>query len=74
MGHADIQALLESHGADKGHMGNIIVPEHVPKIKDFYSMDEGVSHPLPSLEFMAWRDEADRAADYDASSLIPGLG
>ncbi len=32
MGHADVQAFLETEGASK-EPGSIIVPEHVDKIK-----------------------------------------
>jgi hypothetical protein len=42
-------------------------------IQDFYKHDGGVSHPLPSKEFMAWREAADKAYADEQSSLIPGL-
>jgi hypothetical protein len=43
------------------------------EIQDFYKHDGGVSHPLPSKEFMAWREAADKAYADEQSSLIPGL-
>lgn len=73
MGHAGVQALLVAGGADPAHEGAVLVPEHIPKVKDFYSMDGGAAHPLPSAEFMAWRNEADLAAAEEATSLIPGM-
>jgi hypothetical protein len=72
MGQTDVMRLLELEGASKD-MGAVIVPEHVDKIKDFYKHDGGVSHPLPSKEFMAWREAADKAYADEQSSLIPGL-
>jgi hypothetical protein len=41
--------------------------------QDFYSLDEGVSHPLPSKEFMAWRAAADEHYAHEQTSLIPGM-
>jgi hypothetical protein len=39
----------------------------------FYHQDGGVTHPLPSKEFMAWREAADKAYEEEQASLIPGL-
>ena len=65
-------SLLERNGAAK-EPGRVIVPEHVNKIKDFYHLDEGVTHPLPSQEFMAWRAAADEHYVNESNSLIPGM-
>jgi hypothetical protein len=72
MDHNEVMSLLETEGASK-ELGSIVVPEHIDKIKDFYSMDEGVTHPMPSKEFMAWREEADKAYAEEQNSLIPGM-
>ena len=72
MDHNEVMSLLETEGATK-ELGSIVVPEHIDKIKDFYSMDEGVTHPMPSKEFMAWREEADKAYAEEQTSLIPGM-
>jgi hypothetical protein len=72
LGHAEVMALLEREGATKG-VGPVIVPEHVDKIKNFYAVDGGKSHPLPSKEFMAWREAADKAYQDEQASLIPGM-
>ena len=53
MGHTDLMALLANNGANKTH-GLPIVPEHIPKVKDFYK-EVDKAHPLPSMEFMQWR-------------------
>jgi hypothetical protein len=49
------------------------VPEHVDKIKEFYSTDGGLTHPLPSKQFMTWREEADAHYAHEQTSLIPGV-
>jgi hypothetical protein len=41
----------------------VIVPEHIPKVKDFYELEDGRDHPLPSQEFLEWQKEQDRARD-----------
>ena len=41
--------------------------------QDFYSMDGGLEHPLPSQEFMAWRKAADEHYAHEQTSLIPGM-
>jgi hypothetical protein len=43
------------------------------RAQDFYSLDEGVTHPLPSQEFMAWRKAADEHYEHEQTSLIPGM-
>jgi hypothetical protein len=72
MGQTEILALLERYGASK-ETGTIVVPEHVDKIKDFYSLDGGKTHPLPSKEFMDWRAQADAHYAEEQNSLIPGM-
>ena len=52
--------LLVKKGADKNYRGRVIVPEHIPKVKDFYDLPDGVDHPKPSMEYMEWQKEMDR--------------
>lgn len=56
----DAAELLVAKGADKDYRGRVIVPEHIPKVKDFYDLPDGVDHPKPSMEFMEWQKEVDR--------------
>ena len=72
MGQTDALKLLERAGA-AAETGDVIVPEHVDKIKEFYASDGGLTHPLPSKEFMNWRAEADAHYAHEQTSLIPGL-
>ena len=91
MDNAEAKTLLERNGAAKEE-GNIIVPEHVDKIKDFYNLgtrrrrhpsryvrrsraraDLGPKHPLPSKEFMRWREAADAHWAEEQTALIPGI-
>jgi hypothetical protein len=72
MAHSDVMALLEAHGAEQS-LGQVIVPEHVDKVKDFYKVDEGPNHPLPSREFLDWRNAMDAARDEEKKNTIPGM-
>lgn len=52
--------MLEKLGADPSYRGRVIVPEHIPKVKDFYELPDGKEHPKPSLEFLEQKREEDR--------------
>ena len=54
MRHDEACDVLEKLGADKDYRGRVIVPEHIPKIKDFYELEDGKDHPPPSQEFLEW--------------------
>ena len=72
MAHTAVQALLESHGAET-EFGQVIVPEHVDKVKNFYACDEGPKHPLPSQEYLDWRAAMDKAREDEKANTIPGM-
>jgi hypothetical protein len=72
MQHSAVMALLESHGAETS-LGQVIVPEHIDKVKDFYAKDEGPNHPLPSQEYLDWRHACDKARDDEKAATIPGM-
>ena len=63
MRHDEACDVLERLGADKDYRGRVIVPEHIPKVKDFYELEDGRDHPKPSQEFLEWQKEQDRARD-----------
>lgn len=71
MRNSDMCEFLVKNGANKT-LGQVIVPEHIPKIKDFYNKSNG-AHPLPSQEFMAWRKGEDDAYETETKKLIPGM-
>mmetsp|Transcript_44889 Transcript_44889/g.85818 ORF Transcript_44889/g.85818 Transcript_44889/m.85818 type:complete len:117 (+) Transcript_44889:2337-2687(+) len=70
MRNEDMCDFLVKNGASR-RQGNVIVPEHIPKVKDFYSKVK--NHPLPSQEFMAWRKAMDDAYEAEQAKLIPGM-
>ncbi|KAK3244856.1 hypothetical protein CYMTET_45553 [Cymbomonas tetramitiformis] len=72
MGHTDVCDFLVKNGAKK-QQGQVIVPEHIPKVKEFYTSGEAPDHPLPSQEFMAWRKAEDDAYAKEQEQLIPGM-
>ena len=48
------------HGASKDK-GPVLVPEHVPKVKDFFSRACWAHHPLPYADYVA-AQKAEQAA------------
>ena len=72
MQHDEVMKLLKSYNGEDT-FGQVIVPEHIDKVKDFYAMDEGPKHPLPSREYMDWREAMDKAREDDKANTIPGL-
>mmetsp|Transcript_33483 Transcript_33483/g.40477 ORF Transcript_33483/g.40477 Transcript_33483/m.40477 type:complete len:186 (-) Transcript_33483:88-645(-) len=71
MGQKEMCDFLVKNGASKD-LGQVIVPEHVPKVKDFYEKSDG-KHPLPSQEFMNWRAAEDAAYEAESKKLLPGM-
>ena len=46
MGHDDLEKFLKENGADESQ-GGVLVPDHVPKVKDFFEKECWAHHPLP---------------------------
>eukprot|EP00959_Pyramimonas_sp_CCMP1952_P277758 5806017-Pyramimonas_sp.AAC.2 len=63
--------FLVKNGANK-KLGRVIVPEHIPKVREFYLEDDG-THPKPSQEWLGWRKEMDDAYEAEKKKLIPGM-
>ena len=59
MQNEEAMERLKHHGADPQYVGQVIVPEHIPKVKDFYDSEQGQKHPKPSEEFLAYQAEQD---------------
>jgi len=59
MGNEDVMERLKRHGADPNYIGQVIVPEHIPKVRDFYDSEDGQQHPKPSEEYLEYQREID---------------
>jgi len=70
MNHEDVQERLKHHGADPEYLGQVIVPEHIPKVKDFYDGEEGKLHPKPSEEYLEYMREQERLAQDDTDNAL----
>lgn len=70
MRQEEMSDFLVKNGATR-RQGNVIVPEHIPKVKDFY--EKVKNHPLPSKEFLDWRKSMDDAYEAEQQKLIPGM-
>ena len=46
MGHDELEKFLREHGADESQ-GGVLVPDHVPKVKDFFEKECWAHHPMP---------------------------
>lgn len=54
MGHEGICKNLESKGARK-ELGQVLVPDNVNKVKDFYKKECWRGHPLPYADFVDFK-------------------
>ena len=70
MQNEEMMAFLEKNGANT-EQGRILVPDHVPKVKDFY--ENYPEHPAPRPEYLEWKEEEDRKFEYEKHKLIPGM-
>ena len=61
---------LKKHGADPDYEGQVIVPEHIPKIKDFYETENGQKHPKPSEEYLAFKREEGRLLAFEGEQTM----
>lgn len=71
MGHTELEAFLKTQGADDSQ-GQVLVPDHVPKVKDFHSKECWASHPMPHREFIELRHQLDDKLEKDRNALVPG--
>ncbi|KAG2501289.1 hypothetical protein HYH03_001089 [Edaphochlamys debaryana] len=69
MGHEGVMALLEQHGALKDK-GKVLVQEHVPKVKDFFSKPCWAHHPKPYADFVAAKKAEAAAAAAERKRAI----
>jgi hypothetical protein len=59
-------------GASK-QQGQVLVQDHVPKVKDFFSKECWAHHPKPHAEYMELRAKQDAALEAERAKLIPGM-
>ncbi|KAF8058835.1 TNNI3K [Scenedesmus sp. PABB004] len=69
MGHADVAALLEANGASR-EKGAVLVPEHVPKVKDFFAKECWSHHPLPYADFVAFKKKERAELEEERKKLV----
>jgi hypothetical protein len=73
MGHAAVKAALEAAGADTAP-GPVLVQDHVPKVKDFFSKACWAHHPKPYGDWLAAKRAEEAALDAEeAAGRIAGL-
>jgi len=70
MGWDDMKKLLEERGALK-EQGQVIVPDHIPKVKDFFSKDCWKHHPTPYQDFIDWKRKEDANIKKEKEKIIP---
>ena len=78
MGHDEVADLLLSMAGPKAaEQGLVIVQDHVPKVKEFFSKPCWAHHPKPYKDFIEAKRKSDAvmraAASADGAGLLPGL-
>lgn len=53
--------------------GDVLVQDHVPKVKDFFQKDCWSHHPKPHADYMEWRAKQDAELEAERNKLIPGM-
>ena len=66
--------MLEKLGADTGYRGRVIVPEHIPKVKDFYELEGGKDHHKPSWSSSKREEDRQRASGELRLGRVVGAG
>eukprot|EP00878_Enallax_costatus_P015189 GHUV01015902.1.p1 GENE.GHUV01015902.1~~GHUV01015902.1.p1 ORF type:complete len:185 (+),score=58.14 GHUV01015902.1:548-1102(+) len=69
MGHTEVAKLLEQNGASR-QKGDVLVPEHVPKVKDFYQKDCWKHHPKPYADFLEYKQKERAELEADRKKLV----
>merc|ERR1712010_105366 len=68
----EMVAFLEKSGASK-EKGYVLVPDHVPKVKDFFEKECWAHHPKPHQSYVEAKKKQDAAFEKEANKLIPGM-
>ncbi|KDD73712.1 hypothetical protein H632_c1901p0 [Helicosporidium sp. ATCC 50920] len=72
MGHQDVMKFLEQNGASKD-AGQVLVQDHIPKVKDFFQKECWAHHPKPHQEYIDMKKQEDAAYEAERNKLIPGM-
>merc|ERR1712072_367223 len=68
----EMMVFLEKSGASK-EKGHVLVPDHVPKVKDFFEKECWAHHPKPHESYIEAAKKRDEAYEKEANKLIPGM-
>ena len=67
-----IKNNYQQSGASK-EKGHVLVPDHVPKVKDFFEKECWSHHPKPHQSYVEYKKKQDDAFEKEANKLIPGM-
>lgn len=70
--HDAVVSLLESVGAEDTK-GQVLVPDNVDKVADFYTRECWAGHPAPYADFVSHMQHEERRIEEESSHLVPGL-
>ena len=51
----------------------MLVPDHIPKVKDFFEKECWAHHPKPHQNYVEAKKKQDEAFEKEANKLIPGM-
>lgn len=60
------------NGASKD-AGQVLVQDHIPKVKDFFQKECWAHHPKPHQEYIDMKKQEDAAYEAERNKLIPGM-
>ncbi|GMH34341.1 hypothetical protein BSKO_02175 [Bryopsis sp. KO-2023] len=68
-GNKDVMEFLEENGAVQ-ERGQVLVQDHVAKVKDFFQKDCWAHHPKPHEDFMEWRSKQDKLIEDEQKKIV----
>lgn len=68
-----LQPPIPPQNGASTEQGQVLVQDHVPKVKDFFQRECWAHHPKPHAEYMEWRKQQDAAYEAERAKLIPGM-
>ncbi|PSC74719.1 Serine threonine-kinase TNNI3K [Micractinium conductrix] len=72
MGHTEVMDFIDKNGG-RQDQGQVLVQDHVPKVKDFYQKECWAHHPKPHQEYIDARKKQDEALLAERNKLVPGM-
>ena len=61
--------MVLQRGASR-QQGKVVVPEHVPKVKDFYQKDCWAHHPPPYADYVSFKAKEREALEAERKKAI----